>query len=486
MFGLRNTGLRVVGIRAGGLVSSARASTRASTRTLHNSNFGTRNLRHSQIPFAIPRSFKRSLNLSSSQLQAAKGWGTILNILGGAYIGGLLVCLGLLYLIYDDANDRQHIPFELKFQDQITAVKAISKDDVLKSPKYAVKHYRRLLIELAKQEDPDSQFDEEDPENKYRVPLLSSEKLLHSKSNAFSNFYIDIVSRYAKALLAKGMLDISQETLKKLVYNDDIFYRLGDAERLSQCCRLLSKISDSPQEGEMLIRRSISMIEKTFSSIALDQEFRLKPQSRITDELMNCLNDLAFNYGLQSKQGDKQKNLDKAMNIYLSNLKFLQTLHKNLDNGTISQSKYPLFNCQDENLIMKINEIRGHLSEVVWAKGYKKNAISWAEEIVDDIYYQRSTSKRANQILYNVLDNLVFMYKDIKNSKSMDRCKLLQQELTLYDMNQLSWYDNLINRFCKIIYHKGPLGVLEKELLERFGPSKRLLEIEEFEEEDKE
>lgn len=430
-------------------------------------------------------------HLSTGRFQALKGWGTVINILGGAYIGGLLVCLGLLYLLYNDANDRQPIPFELKFQDQVTAVKAINKDDVLKSPRYSVKHYRRLLIELAKQEEPGLEFDEDATENRYRVPILSSDKLINDKSTKFSNFYVDIVSRYAKALLAKGELDVSKETLLKLVNDDDIFYRLGDAERLSQCCRLLSKLASTPQAGELLLKRDIDMIEKTYSSIQLDDNYRLNPKSRMTDELMRCLNDLAFNYGKQYKdnklsKSTRQECLTKAMNLYLSNLQFLQQVDQNLVQGMVTQSNYPLFDCQEDNLKMLINEVRGHLSEITWCKGYKKNAVSWGEEVVDEIYYQRATSKRANEILFNVLDNLIFMYKDMNNSKSMDRCIRLQKELSLYDLNELSWYDKVVNRFCKIIYHKGPLGVLEKALLERFGPNKRLLEIEEFEHEDEE
>lgn len=430
----------------------------------------------------------RNFRLSAGQLQAVKGWGFIFNIVAGAYIGGLIVCLGSLYLLYQDANERQPIPFELSFKNQITAVKAINKDDALKSPRYAVKHYRRLLIEIAKKEDPNYTFDEFDPENLYRAPILDSDILLGRKSNIFANFYVDIVSRYAKALLAKGQLEVSIETLKKVVEDDKIFYQLGDAERLSQCCRLLAKITPAMSEKEMLYSRSIDMIRKTFSSIKLTPDFLFEDNSRITDELIRCLNDLAFSYGKESARDAKHKQeyLTKSLNIYLSNLKVVQNVQYNIANGTHSQSTYPLFNCDANNLEMTINEIRCHISEIMWAKGYKKNAVSWGEEVIDNIYYLHSTNKRANEILYHDLSNLIAMYNQTGNRVGVERCQKLQNGLQSFELNDSDWYNNFINRMCKIIYNKGPLGVLEKALLERFGPATRLLEIEEFELEDQE
>lgn len=431
---------------------------------------------------------RRNLRLSSGQLQAAKGWGFIFNIVAGAYIGGLIVSFGSLYLLYQDANERQPIPFELPFKDQITAVKAINKDDVLKSPRYAVKHYRRLLIEIAKKEDPNYNFDESDPANLYKAPILGSEILLTKKSNIFANFYVDIVSRYSKALLAKGLLEESLETLKKVVNNDDIFYQLGDAERLSQCCRLLAKITPTIQGKEQLYKRAIDMIRKTFSSIKLTDGLLFEENSRITDELMRCLNDLAFSYAKESLKDNKHKQeyLTKSLNIYLSNLKVIQDVQYNINNGNHSQSTYPLFNCDPTNLEMTINEIRCHISEIMWAKGYKKNAVSWGEEVIDKIYYLNSTNKRANEIIFNDLSNLISMYKQIGNRVNLERCQKLQKNLQSFELSDSDWYNSFINRMCKIIYNKGPLGVLEKALLERFGPPSRILEIEEFEAEDQE
>ncbi|EGV66704.1 hypothetical protein PSN45_002676 [Yamadazyma tenuis] len=431
----------------------------------------------------------RSLSLPTGS--ALRGWGTVINIIGGAYIGGLIVCFGSLYFLYHDANERQPIPFELSFADQKTAVMAINKDDALKSPRYAVKHYRRLLIELAKKENPKLEFDESDPKNQYRAPFLDSHTLVHKKSNTFANFYIDIVSRYAKALLAKGQLEISVETLQKLVNDDEIFFRLGDAERLSQCGRLLARISPTVDEKESLLKRCITMIGSTFSSIHVDENYLLQNSSRITDELISCLNDMAFAYAKESTHSSlsrhqKQDYLSKALNIYLSNLKTVQQVQHSVVSGQKNQTNYPLFNCNEENLQMLVNEIRSHVSEIMWSKGYKQNAISWSEEVVDDIYYINSSSKRANHILIDVLANLTTMYHQIRNRTSEERCIQLQKGLSHYDSNESSWYDNLVGRFCRIIYNKGPLGVIEKALVERFGPPRRLLEIEEFEDEDTE
>lgn len=430
----------------------------------------------------------RSIKLSAPQLSAVKGWGFVINIVAGAYIGGLLVCFGLLYLLYLDANDRQRIPFELSFKNQMTTVKAINKDDVLKSPRYAVKHYRRLLIELAREEDPNLEFDEYSEQNRFMVPIINSSVLVYEKSNDFANFYIDIVLRYAKSLLAKGELDTSIYVLKEIIDDDELFYKLGDAERLSQCCRLLSKVCPRNEDKEAYLDRSIDMLRSTFSSIVLDENYLLQDNSRITDELMSCLNGLAFTFAKASPSQGKEKDLYllKALNIYLANLKKLNLVQRSITNSEQTQASYPLFNCDLNNIKMVIAEIKAHISEIMWARGYKKNAISWGEDVVEDIYFAHSSERRASPILINVLRNLIIMYEDIKDIRSIKRCEKLLGELSVFELNESSWYDNIVNRFCKIIYNKGPLGIIEKSLSERFGSPQPILEIEEFEDEDKE
>lgn len=445
---------------------------------------------HGAIPFrngikgpVFPQ--QRFFRLSATQLGAIKGWGTIINIVAGAYLGGLVVSLGSLYLLYHDAQERQHIPFELGFSNHIVAVKAINKDDVLKSPRYAVKHYRRLLLNMAKNEDLGLVFDE-DAENRYDIPLIDAEVLITKKSNDFANFYIDIVLRYAKALLAKGELNTSISILQRIIDNDDLFYRLGDAERLSQCCRLLSSVCPAPEDRILYLQRSLHMLLSTFSSVKLDASYVLQDGSRVTDELVSCLSSLAGELAKAYKRNKDQSLLTQSLNIYLSNLKVLTTIQEQLASNERNQSWYPLFNCDDENLAMSVAEHKAHISEVMWAKGYKKNAISWGEEVIADIYHTHSASARASPILINVLHNLTLMYTDLRDAVSRKRCENLRDGLTVFDSVGSTWYDRLISRFCKIIYHKGPLGVLEKGLSERFGQPHRLLELEEFEEEDEE
>lgn len=441
-----------------------------------------------QRPSGTSLNHCRSIQLSASQLSAVKGWGFVINIFAGAYIGGLIVCFGLLYLLYLDANDRQHIPFELSFKNQMTTVKAINKDDVLKSPRYAVKHYRRLLIELAKEEDPNLEFDENSPENRFVVPIIDSSVLVHEKSNDFANFYIDIVLRYARSLLAKGELDTSIYVLKEIIDDNQLFYNLGDAERLSQCCRLLSKVCPRNEDKVAYLERSIHMLKSTFSSVVLDDNYLLQDNSRVTDELVSCLNELASTFAKASSINKKEKDLylTKALNIYLANLKKLTTIQQNITALQQTQANYPLFNCDENNIKMLIAETKAHISEVMWAKGYKKNAISWGEEVVEEIYFAHSSEPRAPPLLIGVLRNLTVMYESLKDVRSVKRCNKLLDELSVFELNESSWYDNTINRFCKIIYNKGPLGVIEKSLSERFGSPQRLLEIEEFEDEDKE
>lgn len=433
----------------------------------------------------------RLFSINPKYMGAVKGWGTIANIAAGAYIGGLLVCLGSLYFMYHDADVRQHIPFEIKFSDQITAVKGISKDDVLKSPRYAVKHYRRLLIDLAKQEEPDLEFKEmlADGLRNYAVPLLAAETLVYHKSAEFSNFYIDMVLRYAKSLLAKGRLDESIGILKYIIDDNEIFYKLGDAERMSQCCRLLSKVSPRPAERVAYLQRSIDMLSSTFLRVKIDENYLLQEDSRVTDELILSLDGLASSYARQSKElkgKPKQQALTAALNIYLANLKCVTHIKEVIESQELTQALFPLFNCDLDNLEIICAETKAHISEVMWAKGYKKNAVTWGEEVVDEIYFDNGNNARASPILLNVLDNLISMYTLLKDKNAVQRCEDLRQNLHVFDGEPMSWYDSVINRFTKIIYYKGPLGILEKALKERFGRPERIPDIEEYEDEDKE
>lgn len=436
---------------------------------------------------SFPRLQTRNLSLSGTQRGALRGWSTVINIVAGAYIGGLLVCGGSLYFLYFDANERQHIPFELLFKDQIVAVKAINKDDVLGSPRYAVKHYRRLLINMAKESGLD--FDDEKLENRYEIPIIDAEQLIKHHSTDFANFYIDIVLRYSKALLAKGELGSSIHMLKAIIDNDTVFQHIGDAEKLSQCSRLLSKICPDLEDKIKYLTRSIDMLESTFASVKLDDNYLVQDNSRVTDELIACLNNLAFVLAASSKNPKLKRSvkddlLSKSLNIYLSNLKILTHMNETITSGELTQASYPLFNCDPNNMIMVLAEIKAHISEVMWAKGYKKNAISWGEEVIEDIYYNHSNSARASPILTNVLQNLITMYTKTKDKQNREKCEQLVVELVVFDNDPKSWYDSIINRFCKIIYNKGPLGIIEKGIAERFGRPQRLPEIEEFEEED--
>lgn len=435
--------------------------------------------------------YARHFSISPKYMGAVRGWGTIANIAAGAYIGGLLVCCGSLYFMYKDADERQHIPFEILFSNQITAVKGISKDDVLKSPRYAVKHYRRLLIDLANQEDEGLEYNETlaDGLRNYNVPLLDAETLVYHKSADFSNFYIDIVLRYAKALLAKGKLEESVSILKRIVDDNEIFYKLGDAERMSQCCRVLSRVTPVTEDRVTYLKRSIDMLRTTFLRIHIDANYLLQEDLRVTDELFLSLDALAASYARQSKEAKgkaRQQALTSALNIYLANLKCVSRIREVIETQELTQALFPLFNCDLDNLDILCAETKAHISEVMWAKGYKKNAVAWGEEVIEEIYFENAHNARASPILINVLDNLVEMYSQLKDARLKQRCEDLKQNLQVFEGEPMSWYDSVIHRFSKIIYHKGPLGILEKALKERFGRPERIPDIEEYEDEDEE
>ena len=426
--------------------------------------------------FITPR---RGIKLSALGAAAIKGWGPFINIIGGAYIGGLIVCFGLLYLMYHDADQRQPIPFELKFNDQVEAVKAINKDDVCHSPRHAVKHYRKLLLELAKENGVTTENDKTDATTKYDVPILSSDVLVYKKLAKFANFYVDIVLRYAKALLAKGQPEALIHILEQMITNDTIFYKLGDAERLSQCARLLSRLEPKPEDKQGVLDRDLDMLIKTYDGIDIDQ-YRIQSDSKVTDEVLACLNDIAFT---QAKQGGKH-HLNTALNIYMANLKKLTEIKNDIDNHVKTQALFPAFDCDNKNLVLLINECKAHISEIMWAKGYKKNAIAWSEDVVNGLFPYHNAEPEVAPLLVQVLNNLDAMYANLKDTHSRNRCKQAKDQLEVFDTDDKGWYENFINRWSRIIWSKGPLGIIEKPLLERFGQPQPLPELEEIEPED--
>lgn len=457
--------------------------------------------RFSQIPFRTLKSllwqpqplkqFQFQSRRYASRGTALQGWATILSTVAYAYVGGLIICGGSLYLLYKDATSRQNIPFELGIDDTILTIKAIGKDDVLESPRYAVKHYRRLLIDLAKKENPNLSFDETSPEGErnYSVPLIPADVLFHSKSAAFANFYVDIVLRYARALLSKGNMKDSLQILKGIVDDDLIFYSVGDPEKMSQCCRTLSKVTEDPQEQFKYLEKSINMLTETFKNVTVDENYLLAENSKLTDELLLSLNGLAFTHArnaisLPKKQ--KMAELNKALNIYLANLKSLTSIKDQIESREVTQASFPLINCDLDNLTMSIAEIKAHVSEILWARGNKESAIAWGEELVHDVFFENGRVAKASPVLDDVLKNLMTMYTQLKRPEDVERCEKLRKELVFFEKGKLPWYDSLIKRFTKIIYYRGPLGVIEKAIKERFGPGQYLPDIEEYEDEDEE
>lgn len=412
----------------------------------------------------------RRLQLSAKSRAVIGNYGFVVNILAGGYIGGLLVCFASFYFMYSDANSRQHIPFELSFNDQINAVKAINKDDVLLSPRYAVKHYRRLLIDFAKEVDPTIEV----PDGTFEVPIIPASVLVYEKSNNFANFYVDIVMRYAKALLAKGKLEPGIKMLLEIVDNDEIFYKLGNVERLAECCRLLHKMA-----GDNYLARAIDLISRTDPRVKIDNHCIIAENSRLTDELILVLNDIAFSMAKLGSYAD-------SLNVYLSTLKALTHVGEMVDEDSFTQVQYPFFNCDKTNITVLSNEIRSHVAEVLWAMGHKKTSVVWNEEVVELMYFQHGSSKKVTVMLVNVLTNLIRQYKQMGNMTSVKRCQSLLEHIDVVNIEtpDLDWYDNFIKRFSKIMYQRGPLGIIEKPLRERFGKPEPLPELEQMEEED--
>lgn len=391
--------------------------------------------------------------------------------------------------MYQDTESRQHMPWEISLDDRMTSVKAITKDDILKNPRYAVKHYRRLLIDLAKDEENEFQETLADGSRNYDVPLLSAETLIYSRLAEFANFYIDMVLRYARALLSKGEKNASVHILRQVIDNDKLFQNVGDAERMAQCCRLLGRLSGD-HERLVYLQRSVGLLRTVFSRVSVDDDYLVLPDSQLTDELVGLLNDMAFTYAQLAQQkvsrSQRKLYLSSALNIYMANLEAVSGIKLKVETGELTQASYPLFNCDNENLRYLCAEIKAHVSEILWANNHKQAAVSWGEGVVDDIYFDVTHAARAGPIVQSVLSNLLVMYRQLKDKTAEARCRGLADGIELFEGEPESWYDSMVVQFTKILYYRGPLHVLEKALKERFGPALPLPDIEQLEAEDEE
>ncbi|KAL6453623.1 hypothetical protein SBY92_005195 [Candida maltosa Xu316] len=441
-----------------------------------------------------PLTFRRSIGGSSRGRALAANLGGIkfiVQAITGVYCGIIIVCAASFYLLYRDADERQNIPGELSMENIINSVLAINKDDVCEAPRHATKHYRRLLFNLAKEEYPD--LKEEELENRYDIPILSTRFLMeHDKSNKFINFYFDMILRYCKCLLSKGEVDISINILSRVINDDFVFYQLGDSEKLSSSCRVLVKITPDYPSKIKLLERSIDMlVENSNKTMRFNDK-----NSKISDELINCLNDLASTLAKYSQQKDvkinkkdRSKLLNDSLEIYLSELRNLQNIRKSIESKQTNQFNYPLFNVERANLICLINATKAHISEVLWIKGHKTKAIDWAEEILNELYFDRLSDPRVNPILLDVLGNLEVMYADMKKPKEVERVAELKKSVKIYEGHKrfnIPWYERVMKRISNTIYLSSPIGLVQKGVDERFKMKTRVKELYEFEDEDEE
>ena len=102
------------------------------------------------------------------------------------------------------------------------------------------------------------------------------------------------------------------------------------------------------------------MLIETNKSMQIDNDYILLENSKISDELINCLNDLASNLAKlsQSQSQGQQELLNQSLQIYLSELRSLQTIRLKIESNQANQATYPLFNVDRANLIGMINTIK--------------------------------------------------------------------------------------------------------------------------------
>ncbi|CAH2354802.1 hypothetical protein CLIB1423_19S00628 [[Candida] railenensis] len=436
------------------------------------------------------QSVRSFINLTPSQRSNLGGFSKVFNMLAGAYLGGLVICGGSLYWIYSDANERENIPFDISYPNQIEAVKAINKDDVLQSPQYAAKHYRKILQSISEEEPQDNlELDSYDANDKFDFPMIKSKVLLDEKSNKFANFYINIIIRYAKSLLSRNKPESATKILKKIIDNDEIFFNLGNAEQISSAAQLLGKISQSTEVQVAYLMRTIEMLTRAHPSLKIDNQFLIQENCKVTNEFLHTLNSMAFLYAKEStrsgiSKSDKNEVLSNSLNIYLSNLKVLTDIQERVSaekNGSLKKY-YPLFDISPLNLMVQIAEIKAHISEVIWAKGFKENAISWGEEVVDLLFNSYNETSRAAPILISTLNNLSTMYAKMNDKVNSERCLRMTQGIEVYELDRRNWHDETLARFSRIIYNRGPLGIIEKALTERYGSAKPIANLEEYDE----
>ena len=226
------------------------------------------------------------------------------------------------------------------------------------------------------------------------------------------------------------------------------FFKLGDAEKLSSSSQywlklllILLKI--------FILQRSIDMLIETNKSMQIDNDYILLENSKISDELINCLNDLASNLAKlsQSQSQGQQKLLNQSLQIYLSELRSLQTIRLKIESNQANQATYPLFNVDRANLIGMINTIKAHISEIMWVKGHKDKAINFLEQILQELYYDRYSDPKFGPILLNVLNNLEIMYHNLHKPEDVKRCQNLKHDVSIYEIRNrfdIPWYDRVM------------------------------------------
>lgn len=404
---------------------------------------------------------------------------SVANVAAGAYIGGLAVCCGSLYLVYSDADTRQHIPRLLPYTAQWEAATAISKDDVLRSPRYAVKHYRRLLLDMAGAAPEDGS---------YMVPLVDPQTLRRGPADE-TNFYLDMVARYATALLAKGEPETLVALLRRVV-DDELFFEAGDPERMARCARILARAA--PESAVPVLLRSARMLAATFANVSM-RDYVLQDGSRASNELLATLDALAAAETQRWRRrlwlGRWRKTeLHRALAIYTANLRLVDGLERAAAAGAAAQARtqaqMPLVDCSARALRARAGALRAHIGEVLWALGSRTSAVAWSEDVVAALYHARASDARVGPVLLGVLTNLVAMHTKMGHPAQAQRCAEMRASVQLFEQQTQLWRDSVVLRVSRILHHRGPLGVIEKPLSERFAQPTRVPDIEEYEAED--
>lgn len=168
------------------------------------------------------------------------------------------------------------------------------------------------------------------------------------------------------------------------------------------------------------------------------------PDTFLTRELIDYSNELGIYYS--KTRNNNNDNLDKSLQIFLSNLKsiydyqsyltFDNSNNKNSFGIELPQKKdIKKIDIHQKQLIVDFNDVprlKLYISEILWAKKFHNISIKWCQQVINDSYIHSRTDSNAANILQLATTNLIHMYQysiDKKLVKDADSIAYYNQKI---------------------------------------------------------